>query len=85
MRVLFSGEVEVPDGTPEEDIEAWLKFEMGETSQLDGKNAMNHTDLMSAGCRNVWIDRTWPSNMGLTYRRRGCGGKNNGVIDWRSK
>ena len=63
MRVLFSGEIDVPDGTPEKDIEAWLKFEMGETCQLDGKNAMIHTDLMSAGgCRNVWIDRTWPSN-----------------------
>ena len=61
MRVLFSGEVEVPDGTPEKDIEAWLKFEMGETCQLGGKNAMSHTDLMSAGCRNVLIDRTWPS------------------------
>lgn len=62
MRVLFSGEVEVPDGTPEKDVEQWLKFEMGETCQLDGKNAMSHTDLMSAGCRNVWVDRTWPSN-----------------------
>lgn len=61
MKVQFSAVVEVPDGTPESDIENWLRFELGETGQLAGGNAMNHTDLMSAGCRQVSIDRTWPT------------------------
>lgn len=57
MKVCFSAEVNVPDGTPEADIEAWLRFELGETGQLAGGNAMGHTDLLSAGCKNVSIDR----------------------------
>lgn len=74
MRVLFSGEVDVPDGTPEKDVEDWIKFHLGERCQLDGKNAMADTDFMSAGCRNVWVDRTWPSNAELTARPKAVAG-----------
>ena len=55
MKIKFQAEVEVPDGTPIDEVEKWLRFELGETGQLSGSNAMAHTDLMSAGCRNVEI------------------------------
>jgi hypothetical protein len=57
MKVKFSAEVKVPDGTPEKDIEAWLCFELGEKGMLPAGNAMSHTDLMSAGCHHVCIER----------------------------
>ena len=53
MKIKFQAEVEVPDGTPIDDVEKWLRFELGETGQLSGSNAMAHTDLMSAGCSRV--------------------------------
>lgn len=58
MKVKFSAEVEVPDGTPLKDIEEWLSFNLGETSQLMHGNAMSRTDLITVGCRNVDV-RTW--------------------------
>lgn len=56
MRVKFSAEIEIPDGTPEIDIEAWLKYELGERGQLKAGNAMNYTSLDSVRCENVRID-----------------------------
>lgn len=56
MKVKFSGEFEVPDGTPYEDIDKWLKFELGEIQMLEADNAMAYTDIMSVGCKNVWTD-----------------------------
>lgn len=53
MKIRFSAEVDVPDGTPLKDVEAWLRFELGEVAQLAGDNAMSHTDLLTVGCRNV--------------------------------
>ncbi len=58
VKVKFSAEIEVPDGAPLEDVEAWLRFELGATGQLLAGNAMNHTDLLSVGCKNVDV-RTW--------------------------
>jgi hypothetical protein len=53
MKVKFSAEIQVPDGTPIDDVEAWLRFELGAVGQLKAGNAMGHTDLASVGCRNV--------------------------------
>lgn len=55
MKVTFSAEVEVPDGTPMKDIENWLRFELGATGQLDGDNALVNSDLASIGSRNVMV------------------------------
>lgn len=55
MKIKFQAEVEVPDGTPIDDVEKWLRFELGETGELSVSNAMAHTDLISSGCRHVEI------------------------------
>ena len=57
MKVEFSAQITVPDGTPEQDILAWLRFELGATCQLAAGNAMSHTDLE---CDYVSIDRVMP-------------------------
>jgi hypothetical protein len=59
MKVLFSAEIEIPDGTPEEMIEAWLKYQLGEHCQLLSGNPLADTSVDAIGCTNVWIDRTW--------------------------
>ena len=51
MKVYFRGSCEVPDGTPPEDIEAWLKFEIGDVASMSRDNALAHTDLKSANPR----------------------------------
>ena len=58
MKVKFSATVDVPDGTPESDIQDWLEFELGETAELSLDNAMSHTDIMSAGCKDVFLECT---------------------------
>ena len=59
MKLKFSAQIEVPDGTPMEDIQRWLEFELGANSSLSNTNAMSHTDLMSLGCRRVEVDEDW--------------------------
>ena len=54
--------------------------ELNEMWFLESNAGLELDDVSCKECR-----RLMRSNMGLTYRRRGCGGKNNGVIDWRSK
>ena len=58
MKVKFSATVDVPDGTPESDIQQWLEFELGETAELSLDNAMSHADIMSAGCKDVFLECT---------------------------
>lgn len=55
MQVKFSAVIEVPDNTPIDDIEKWLSYELGETSQLL-PNAMSTTDLMTVGCKSVYVE-----------------------------
>ena len=58
MKVKFSAEVELPDGTPLKDIEAWLEFNLGANCSLPCSNPLSPTDLVSIGCKNVDV-RTW--------------------------
>lgn len=44
MRVQFSAQVTVPDGTPEDDVLAWLRFNLGCTCMIT-RNAMGGADL----------------------------------------
>jgi hypothetical protein len=53
MKITFSADVEVPDGTPMNDIEAWLQFNLGATGQLRNENRLADTDLASIGCSAV--------------------------------
>jgi hypothetical protein len=56
MLIEFSAEIEVPDGTPLEDVERWLQFELAERAQLSGTNALASHDLHSVGgCKNVFV------------------------------
>lgn len=56
MKIRFSAEIDVPDGTPPSDVEAWLRFELGATHLLHAGNAMSHTDLVSSGCSRVEVE-----------------------------
>lgn len=53
MRVEFTAVVELPDGTPDQDIQAWLEFNLGCRADLSNKNALADTDLISVGCQSV--------------------------------
>lgn len=53
MRVEFSAEVEVPDGTPTKDVEAWLAFHLGTNGGLPCANPLSDTDLVSVGCTRL--------------------------------
>lgn len=48
-------EIEVPDGIPEEDLEAFLRFELGERASLSGDNALADKDLHSLNVSDVWV------------------------------
>lgn len=54
MKIQFSANIEVPDGTPIADVERWLEFELGQRCMLEGTNAMSRTDIESVGCTNVY-------------------------------
>lgn len=56
MRVKFTAEIEVPDGTPMADVERWLEFHLGVNGELSGSNALADTDLLSVGCNYVFAD-----------------------------
>lgn len=53
MRVRFSAEIEVPDGVPIKDVEEWLRFELGEESQLARENEMLRNRSAIDRCKNV--------------------------------
>lgn len=53
MKIQFSAELEVPDGTPIKDVEAWLAFNLGANGGLPCDNALSNTDLVTVGCQNV--------------------------------
>jgi hypothetical protein len=55
MKIEFSATIEVPNGTPFDDVEKWIQFELGGTCELKAGNAMSHEDLVSIGCKNIWI------------------------------
>jgi hypothetical protein len=59
MKVEFTAEVEVPDGTPLDDVEKWLAFELGQSSYLNGQNAMVHTDLTTQGVTRLYVREQW--------------------------
>lgn len=52
MEIEFRATIEIPDGTPEEDIEKWLKFQLGEVCGLSENNALIDHDL---SCTSVYI------------------------------
>jgi hypothetical protein len=45
MKVRFSGIVDVPEGTPVQDVEDWLSFELGASCMLSGHNAILKNEL----------------------------------------
>ncbi len=57
MKVIFSAEIEVPDGTPIDDVEQWLLFHLGEIASLRLSNPMSRYDLESVMCRNIKVEK----------------------------
>jgi hypothetical protein len=55
MKIEFSAEVEVPDGTPLDDAEAWIEFMIGARAGLSGANALIDTDLHSCNVGHVYV------------------------------
>lgn len=47
-------DVEVPDDVPLEDLEAFLRFELGEAASMSVTNALADKDLQSLSVSNVW-------------------------------
>lgn len=58
MKINFTAEIEVPDGTPLDDVERWLEFSLGARASLSGTNALAYTDLETVGCSNVYVRET---------------------------
>jgi hypothetical protein len=55
MRVTFSADIELPDGTPSDHIQEWMEFELGVRCDLSLDNALADTDMESIGCRYVTV------------------------------
>lgn len=55
MKVTFSADIDLPDGTPESDIYEWLEFEIGARGRLSASNSLADTDLISVGCKSVQV------------------------------
>jgi hypothetical protein len=49
-------EIDIPDDIPDEDIEAFLRFELGEVGMLKGDNALANCDLRSFNVSHVMVD-----------------------------
>jgi hypothetical protein len=56
MQVRFSAVVEVPDLAPLEDVEDWIKFQLGGLGGLALTNPMADADLCSLGCTSISVD-----------------------------
>ena len=54
MKISFSAEMEIPDGTPIDEVDEWLEFELGARASLKGTNALASMDLHSAKVSNVY-------------------------------
>jgi hypothetical protein len=51
-----SFEVEVPDGIPTDELETFLRFELGEIAQMKVENeTLRNSDLASFNVSNVWV------------------------------
>ena len=46
IKVEFEVEVEIPDGTTEEDIDEWVSYETGENGEMSGSNPLAYTELV---------------------------------------
>jgi hypothetical protein len=55
MKIEFTAEVEVPDGTPLDDVEKWIEFMIGARCGLSGDNALIDTDLQSCNVSHVYV------------------------------
>ena len=55
MKYEFRATIEVPDGTPEDDVECFLEFELGLRCELSGKNALANSDIASLNVTNLWV------------------------------
>ncbi len=47
--------IQVPVAASEDDLLAFLKFELGEVASLDGKNALANIDLRSCEVDGVFV------------------------------
>ena len=46
MKIKVEFEAEIPDGKIDDDIEEWLRFEIGENGQMSGNNPLVNTPLI---------------------------------------